>query len=120
MLMQFHLLCIYIYCLLTKAIFSSAHLLFEWVHRDFPRAHEGEKKVRARGRDALRCKGEAEREVGEASMRADIVDMRAEDAEAALKEAIEENFQLLERIKELEAQLEASGEEDSGGCFQGY
>ena len=37
------------------------------------------------------AKEKAEREAGEASMRADTIDRRAEDTEAALRETIEEN-----------------------------
>ena len=52
------------------------------------------------------AKDKAVREAGEAFLRADAIGRGAEDAEALLRGAIEENFQLLGRIKELETQLE--------------
>ena len=48
-------------------------------------------------------KDKAEREAGEASIRVDIVERRAEDVEVALKETVEENFRLEEKIKEFKA-----------------
>ena len=48
-------------------------------------------------------KDKAIREAGEASMRVDVAERRAEDVEVALKGAIEKNSQLQERMRELEA-----------------
>ena len=53
-------------------------------------------------------KDKVEREAREASMRADAIKRRAEEAEAVLRGAIEENFRLQKKIKDLEAQLEAA------------
>ena len=48
-------------------------------------------------------KNKAAREAGDALLKANIVERRAEDAEAALRGAIQENSRLLEKIKKLEA-----------------
>ena len=51
------------------------------------------------------AKNKTAREVGEALLRADTIERRVEDAEVALRETVE-NSRLLEKIEELEAQLE--------------
>ena len=66
------------------------------------------KKFELKVRMLKGAKEKAKKEAGEASVRADTINRRAKDAEAALRRAVKENSRLLERIKKLEAQLKAT------------
>ena len=52
-----------------------------------------------------KAREKVEKKIGEVSMRADTIERRAEDPEAALRKAVEENSRLFRKIKELKVHL---------------
>ena len=86
----------------------TARPLLEWIYGELHRACERCKKYELEAGMLKGAEDKATREAGEASMRANAIEKRADDAEAALKGAVEENSRLLGKIKGLEAQLKKS------------
>ena len=76
-------------------------------------SHELAKEVKKSGlkiKMLKRAKEKAKKEVGEISMKANVVERRAEDAKVALRKTVKENSWLLSKAAEFEAQTKRSAD----------
>ena len=93
MLELFHL-ALTVYSFITYKFFfpyQLNHYLNEYIESSHELAKEA-KKSELEAEMLKRAKERVEKEVGEVSMKVDAVERRAEDADATLRKAVEENF----------------------------